>query len=112
MSRISSAAKLLIWALGTATICVWQSPARAAPAEDLSAIRDAISNLRQEYEAKIKDLEDRLQKAESETEAAKVLLGGLLANGEVTDEAEVRFLTERLQTMKSAEKSSAPSEFR
>ena len=47
-----------------------------------------------------------------EIESATVLLGGLLANGEVTDEAEVRFLTARLEKMKSAEKSSAPSGFR
>jgi hypothetical protein len=47
-----------------------------------------------------------------EIEAARVLLGGLLANGEVTDAAEARFLTERLEHMKSAEKSSAPSGFR
>src|SRR4029077_6263197 len=43
----------------------------AAPADDLSAIRDAISNLRQDYEAKIKGLEDRLQKAQAEAGAAK-----------------------------------------
>jgi hypothetical protein len=47
-----------------------------------------------------------------ETETATVLLGALLANGEVTDEAEIRFLTERLEKMKNAEKSSAPSESR
>lgn len=47
-----------------------------------------------------------------EREAATVLLGGLLANGEVTDQAEIRFLTERLEKMKSAEKSTAPSKIR
>jgi hypothetical protein len=47
-----------------------------------------------------------------ELESATVLLGGLLASGEVADEAEIRFLTERLEKMKSAEKSSTPSEFR
>jgi hypothetical protein len=47
-----------------------------------------------------------------QVEAATVLLGGLLASGEVTDEAEVRFLTERLEQMKSAEKSSPPSKIR
>ena len=47
-----------------------------------------------------------------EIESAAVLLGGLLANGEITDQAEIRFLTERLEKMKSAEKSSIPSEFR
>ncbi|HEX2825707.1 MAG TPA: hypothetical protein VHP37_05130 [Burkholderiales bacterium] len=47
-----------------------------------------------------------------ELESATVLLGGLLAGGEVTDAAEIRFLTERLEKMKSAEKSSAPSKSR
>ena len=45
-------------------------------------------------------------------EAATVLLGGLLASGEVTDMGEIRFLTERLEELKSAEKSSQPSKFR
>ena len=44
-----------------------------------------------------------------EFEAATVLLGGLLASGEVSDPAEVRFLMERLEKLKSAEKSSTPS---
>ena len=47
-----------------------------------------------------------------EVESAAVLLGGLLAGGEVTDEAEIRFLTERLEKMKTAEKSSPPSKSR
>jgi hypothetical protein len=47
-----------------------------------------------------------------EREAATILLGGLLAGGEVTDEAEIRFLTQRLEKLKSVEKSSAPSESR
>jgi hypothetical protein len=47
-----------------------------------------------------------------EVESAAVLLGGLLAGGEVTDSAEIHFLTERLAALKSAEKSSKPSEFR
>jgi hypothetical protein len=47
-----------------------------------------------------------------EVEAASVLLGGLLASGEVTDERELLFLSQRLEAMKSAEKSSKPSEFR
>ena len=47
-----------------------------------------------------------------ELEAATVLLGGLLASGEVTDPAEVRFLSQRLAQLKSAEKSSTPSRFR
>jgi hypothetical protein len=47
-----------------------------------------------------------------EIEAATVLLGGLLASGEVTDSAEIHFLTQRLEALKTAEKSSNPSEFR
>jgi hypothetical protein len=44
-----------------------------------------------------------------EVEAATVLLGGLLASGELTDEKEIRFLTQRLDTLKTAGKSSVPS---
>lgn len=47
-----------------------------------------------------------------ETDSAKVLLGGLLANGEVTDPSELHFLTERLQGLESAGKPSATSKFR
>jgi hypothetical protein len=47
-----------------------------------------------------------------EVQSAEILLGGLLAGGEVTDSAEVHFLTERLAALKAAEKSSKPSEFR
>jgi len=44
-----------------------------------------------------------------ESEAAAVLLGGLLESGEVTDTNEMRFLTQRLDSIKSAEKSPRPS---
>lgn len=47
-----------------------------------------------------------------ERESATVLLGGLLASGEVSDAAEVRFLSQRLEELKNAEKSSTPSRFR
>lgn len=41
-----------------------------------------------------------------EIESAAIMLGGLLATGEITDPSEARFLTERLEQMKkSAEKS-------
>lgn len=40
-----------------------------------------------------------------ELESAKILLGGLLASGEIHDDHEVRFLTERLDAMETAEKS-------
>ncbi len=47
-----------------------------------------------------------------ERDAATVLLGGLLASGEVTEPKEIHFLTERLQKLQAAGKSSAPSENR
>ena len=40
-----------------------------------------------------------------ELESARILLGGLLAGGEIKDERELHFLTERLEAMKTAEKS-------
>lgn len=47
-----------------------------------------------------------------ETEAATVLLGGLLASGEVSDPAEIRFLTERLEKLRTVEESSPVSKSR
>ena len=47
-----------------------------------------------------------------ESDSAKVLLGGLLATGEVTDPSELNFLTERLHALESAGKPSATSKFR
>lgn len=44
-----------------------------------------------------------------EYEAAKVLLGGLLASGTISDEHEIRFLMERLKALENDEKSSKPS---
>ena len=44
-----------------------------------------------------------------EREAATVLLGGLLAGGEVTDPKEIHFLSQRLEELKAAENSSVPS---
>jgi hypothetical protein len=44
-----------------------------------------------------------------EREAATVLLGGLLASGEVKDPNEIHFLTERLEELKAVGNSSAPS---
>jgi len=44
-----------------------------------------------------------------ELESAKILLGGLLESGEIRDEREFRFLSERLEEMTNAEKSSKPS---
>jgi hypothetical protein len=47
-----------------------------------------------------------------EVESATILLGGLLASGEVSDPREIHFLTLRLNEMKNAGKSSLPSEHR
>lgn len=44
-----------------------------------------------------------------EFEAARILLGGLLASGTVADEREARFLTERLEALEAAENSSLPT---
>jgi len=44
-----------------------------------------------------------------EYETAKILLGGLLASGAITDPHEVRFLTQRLNALQAAEKSSSAS---
>jgi hypothetical protein len=44
-----------------------------------------------------------------ESEAAAVLLGGLLASGEVTDAAEIHFLAERLEALKNDENSTKAS---
>lgn len=40
-----------------------------------------------------------------ETEAAKILLGGLLASDSITDPHEIRFLVERLESLETAENS-------
>lgn len=44
-----------------------------------------------------------------ELEAARIMLGGLLAEGHITDEHELRFLTERLEELKSVEKPTGSS---
>jgi hypothetical protein len=44
-----------------------------------------------------------------EMETAKILLGGLLVSGTITDSHEIHFLTERLKALQAAEKSSTPS---
>ena len=47
-----------------------------------------------------------------EAQSAAVMLGGLLESGEVTDPAEINFLSQRLQALKGDEKSTTPSGFR
>lgn len=56
-----------------------------------------------------KQMEIFLRADLGEHEAAKALLGGLLASGTITDPHEIRFLIERLQQIKSAENSSKSS---
>jgi hypothetical protein len=43
-----------------------------------------------------------------ELESATILLGGLLASGEVRDANEIHFLTQRLEHMKQIAEKSAP----
>jgi hypothetical protein len=74
-------------------------------AEDIA--RDAGKALNWARQMRIFILEDM-----GETQAAAVLLGGLLAGGEVADPAEIRFLTERLEQLKSDDKSSSLSKTR
>lgn len=66
--------------------------------------RHALSWARQMHIFILADLGER--------EAAKVLLGGLLASGEVTDPKEIHFLTEKLEELGNAGNSSSPSENR
>ncbi len=47
-----------------------------------------------------------------ETDSARILLGGLLANDEVKDPAELHFLTERLKALETGEKPPSSSKFR
>jgi hypothetical protein len=44
-----------------------------------------------------------------ELDSATILLGGLLASGEINDAREIHFLTQRLGEMKFAGNSSSPS---
>jgi hypothetical protein len=50
-----------------------------------------------------------LREDAGEVEAAKALLGGLLASGTITDPREIAFLTERLHAMAGDENSTRPS---
>jgi hypothetical protein len=43
-----------------------------------------------------------------ELESATILLGGLLATGEVTDPNEIHFLTQRLEQMKQSAENPTP----
>jgi hypothetical protein len=57
----------------------------------------------------VKQMELPIYEDMGEYEAAKILLGGLLHSGAVTDPHELRFLVSRLKQLEAAEKSSAPS---
>lgn len=71
-------------------------------ADDIARRAPAASNWARQMRIFI--LEDM-----GELDSATILLGGLLASGEVTDAREIHFLTRRLEEMKTAEKSSSPS---
>ncbi len=68
-------------------------------AEDIARYARSASNWARQMRIFI--LEDM-----GEKESAAILLGGLLVSGEISDPSEIRFLTERLETLKSAGKSS------
>ena len=53
------------------------TPAAAAADDNLAGIRNEIMQLRQDYETKIKDLEDRLAKAEADAQAARAAAAAL-----------------------------------
>jgi hypothetical protein len=74
-------------------------------AEDIARHAGSASNWARQM--RIFMLEDM-----GETERATVLLGGLLAGKEVVDTKEIQFLTERLERLKNAEKSSSLSKNR
>lgn len=66
--------------------------------------RDATRAPRWARQMRIFVLEDM-----GEAQAAAILLGGLLASGELTDPQEIHFLMERLKRLRGAEKSPPPS---
>lgn len=49
----------------------------------------------------IRDMEIYVLEDMGEVEAAKILIGGLLDSGSITDPNEIRFLTDRLQTLEN-----------
>jgi len=72
MSRFFSLRGAPIPALAGIVVGMATGPAWAAAADgDLATIRGEIMQLKQDYENKIKELEDRLAKAEADAEAAK-----------------------------------------
>src|SRR5262249_43870386 len=72
MSRFLSRAGISASALAGVLAALPGPSAWAAAADDnLAAIRNEIMKLKEDYETKIKDLEDRLIKAETEAEAAR-----------------------------------------
>lgn len=77
-------------------------PLALSYADDIARHARAASNWARQMRIFI--LEDM-----GERDSATILLGGLLASGEVTDPREIRFLTQRLEEMKIAGKSSSMS---
>jgi len=77
-------------------------PLALSYADDIARHARAASNWARQMRIFI--LEDM-----GELDSATILLGGLLASGEITDTREIRFLTQRLEQMKIAGKSSSMS---
>lgn len=77
-------------------------PLALSYADDIARRARAASNWARQMRIFI--LEDM-----GELDSATILLGGLLASGEVTDVREIHFLTQRLEQMKAAGKSSPAS---
>jgi hypothetical protein len=71
MKHFSNLARAPVWTIAASIAMLGQAPASAAPADNLATIRSEIMKLKEEYEGKIQDLEDRLAKAEAEAAAAK-----------------------------------------
>lgn len=63
-------------------------PASAAVDDNLATIRSEIMQLKGEYETRIKELEDRLAKAEAEAEAAKNAAAAAQASATAAQEAQ------------------------
>ena len=77
-------------------------PLALSYADDIARHARAASNWARQMRIFI--LEDM-----GELDSATILLGGLLASGEITDSREIHFLTQRLEEMKIAGKSSSMS---
>jgi len=78
--------------------------------DDALALRyaDDIARLAQEAPSWARQMRIFILEDMGELDSATVLLGGLLATGEIDDRNEIRFLTQRLEQMKKSAEKSAP----